>query len=47
MQFPSFIDITLAPVVTPEPPTMLLLGVGLAVLLAGRKWLKVVATGVA
>ena len=47
MQFPSFIDITLAPVVTPEPPTMLLLGVGLAVLLAGRKWLKVVGIGVA
>jgi hypothetical protein len=46
--FPSLIDITLAPVVipTPEPATTLLLGVGLAVLLAGRKWLKVGGIGV-
>jgi hypothetical protein len=39
--FPPTITITLAQTVipTPEPDAMLLLGVGLAVLLAGRKWL--------
>jgi len=47
--FPAFIDITLAPTViaTPEPGTMLLLGVGLAVLLAGTKRLKVAGPSVA
>jgi hypothetical protein len=46
--FPAFIDITLAQTVipTPEPATILLLGVGVAVLFAGRKRLKVAGTGV-
>ena len=46
--FPALIDITLAQTVipAPEPATLLLLGVGLAVLLAGRKWLKLLGTGV-
>ncbi|MGB2679009.1 MAG: PEP-CTERM sorting domain-containing protein [Candidatus Acidiferrum sp.] len=45
--FPAFIDITLAQTVipTPEPATILLLGVGVAVLFAGRKRLKVAGTG--